>query len=204
MWKFFAFFTLIFALNASSSKKNMMMCAQNLISSLDTLKVLGEHASDENFLALQATVMAFAFNINMLKTYCGIDFDARKGQSHFDQDACIANSQAFYNLISPKLYKPQDVLTDQLIFTKALDSFNAILDTCNVDFDDTRNKIFEQMIEEDGDINLDEIAKVLQGFTGNKGKSSKSQSDFSSSTKSEHIVQYSPYAHNGGMELDVS
>jgi len=146
---------------------NYMMCAQNLLGSLDMLKVMGNHIKDNNAQALQATVMGFAFDLTMLIQNCDIKFDTNFEKQEFNERNCIRYTKAFYEQIKPLMEKPQDVLMDVSLLDKALNNFGRVLGSCGVGLNDSRNKAVEQMIEQAGDLDMNSLLSLLSQLSKN-------------------------------------
>ena len=151
---------------------NYMMCAQNLLGSLDMLKVMGNHIKDNNAQALQATVMGFAFDLTMLIQNCDLKFDVNFEKQEFNERNCIRYTKAFYEQIKPLMDKPQELLMDVSLLDKALNSFGRVLGSCGVGLNDSRNKAVEQLIEQTGDLDMNSLLSLLSQFSKNGGAES--------------------------------
>lgn len=150
---------------AVNAVPNYMMCAQNLLGSLDMLKVMGNHIKDNNAQALQATVMGFAFDLTMMMQNCDIKFDTNFEKQEFNERNCIRYTKAFYEQIKPLMDKPQELLMDVTVLDKALNNFGRVLGSCGVGLNDSRNKAVEQMIEQAGDLDMNSLLSLFSQFS---------------------------------------
>jgi len=148
-----------------NATQNYMMCAQNLLGSLDMLKVMGNHIKDNNPQALQASVMGFAFDLSMLIKSCDIKFDTNFEKQEFNEKECMRNTRAFYSQIKPLMENPQDILFDLSVLDGALSNFGKVLGSCGVGLNDSRNQAVEEMIEKAGDIDMDSLLSLMSQFS---------------------------------------
>lgn len=152
-------FCLFVALNAR--RPNYMQCLQDVLHSLDVLNLMGEHLSDNNALALQATAMAFAFDLTRVKESCNMEFELTQKTGPVSQEDCIFHTKKFYEHMQPIMNSPQNVLTDTKAFGDALDSFTDVLSTCGVVYDDLKNQKVEELIEENGGLDMVALANLM-------------------------------------------
>jgi len=145
--------------------QNYMMCAQNLLSSLDMLKVMGNHIKDSNPQALQVTVMGFAFDLSRLIQSCDLKFDTNFEKQEFNEKECVRNTKAFYAQIQPLMEKPQDILFDLNVLDSALAKFGKVLGSCGVGLNDSRNQAVEEMIEKAGDLDMNSLLSLMSQFS---------------------------------------
>jgi len=140
-----------------------MFCVQHLIQGFDMLKLMSHHFSENDFEALQAVVMGFAYEINQINTQCDINFSFGSGSGSgkgFDKHECLQQTMSFYELLKPIMKQPQEVLTDIKAFSSTLSKVGSLLNACGVGLNDSQNKEIEEMIESHGDVDINALHTI--------------------------------------------
>jgi len=142
-----------------------MACMQNLISGFDMLKVMSNHFVEDDFEALQASVMGFAYEIAQINKNCDINFSIGQNSGKaFNAHTCLEQTKSFYNLFKPVMNQPQEILNDIKAFKATLEQVGTLLSSCGVGLNDSQNKEIEEMIESKGDVDISSLHSIKNKY----------------------------------------